>query len=110
MVIVFGVLWLVGTLVQLLGAALRSRSALAAENLFLRRQLALYRERNVKARRPDRLTRFAVAYLARLFDWRSALVIVRPRTLIAGITPAFVCSGDGNQSRAARRYQSSCAG
>jgi putative transposase len=37
MVIVFGVLRLVGTLVQLLGAALRSRSALAAENLFLRR-------------------------------------------------------------------------
>jgi putative transposase len=62
---------------------LRTRAALAAENLFLRRQLALYRERNLKARRPDRLARFTLGYLSRFFDWRNALVIVQPRTLIA---------------------------
>jgi len=32
-------------LLRFLGANLRSRTALAAENLFLRKQLALYRER-----------------------------------------------------------------
>jgi putative transposase len=35
----------------------RSRSQLAAENLFLRKQLALYRERQVKPRRADDATR-----------------------------------------------------
>ena len=83
MVIVFGVLRLVDTLVQLLRASLRTRAALAAENLFLRRQLALHRERNLKARRPDRLARFTLAYLSRFFNWRNALIIVQPRTLIA---------------------------
>jgi hypothetical protein len=56
--------------------------ALAAENLFLRRQLGLYTGRNVKARRPDRITRFALAYLSKFFNWRDALIIVRPRILI----------------------------
>jgi putative transposase len=78
-----GVLRLLGALLELLGACLRPRTALAAENLFLRRQLALYRERNVKARRPDRLSRFTLACLSRFFNWREALVIVRPRTLIS---------------------------
>ena len=82
-VIVFGVLRLFGTLVQLRGVSLRSRSALAAENLFLRRHLALYRERNLKTPRPDRLALFTLAYLSRFFDWRNALNIVQPRTLIA---------------------------
>jgi putative transposase len=77
-----GVLRLLGTLLELLGACLRPRTALAAENLFLRRQLGLYTERNVKARRPDRVTRFALAYLSKFFNWREALTIVRPRTLI----------------------------
>jgi putative transposase len=81
--IAFGVPRLFGTLLQLLSGSLRPRAALAAENLFLRRQLALYRERNVKARRPDRLSRFTLAYLSRFFNWREALVIVQPRTLIS---------------------------
>jgi putative transposase len=69
MVIVFGALRLVGTLVQLLGAARRSRPALAAENLFLRRQLALYRERNVEARRADRLAQCVGHRPTTNFDW-----------------------------------------
>ena len=36
----------------------RSRTALAAENLFLRKQLALYQERNIRPRRFDNVTRF----------------------------------------------------
>jgi putative transposase len=67
---------------QLLGALLRPRAALAAENLFLRRQLALYRERNVKPQRPDRFARFILGSLAHFFDWREALIVVQPRTLI----------------------------
>jgi hypothetical protein len=55
---------------------------LAAENLFLRRQLALYQERNMKTRRTDPATRFTLAWLSQRFDWRPALVIVQPKTLI----------------------------
>ena len=38
-------------LVSLTSSAMRSRAQLAAENLFLRKQLALYQERKVKPRR-----------------------------------------------------------
>lgn len=39
--------------IRFLSQSLRSRAALSAENLFLRRQLALYAERKVKARRAN---------------------------------------------------------
>jgi len=60
----------------------RSRSQLVAENLFLRKQLALYRERRVKPRRADDATRIALVLLAQLVDWRAVLTIVQPATLI----------------------------
>jgi len=62
--------------------ALRARRVVVAENLFLRRQLAMYVERGVKPRRPDVVTRVSLALLSRLFDWRTSLVVVRPKTLI----------------------------
>jgi putative transposase len=62
--------------------ALRPARIVAAENLFLRRQLALYQERAVKPRRPDVATRLSLALWSRLFDWRASLVVVRPETLI----------------------------
>ncbi|MGH8291694.1 MAG: helix-turn-helix domain-containing protein [Steroidobacteraceae bacterium] len=62
--------------------AWRPRTALEAEILFLRRQLALYVERQVKPRRIDVATRVSLVLLSRLFEWRSALVVVRPETLI----------------------------
>jgi len=55
---------------------------LAAENLFLRKQRAQYQERQVKPRRADDATRITLVWLSRLFDWRKALVIVPPATLI----------------------------
>jgi hypothetical protein len=61
---------------------LRSTSAVEAENLFLRRQLALYVERGVKPRRIDSITRIALTILSGFFDWRDAFVVVRPQTLI----------------------------
>src|SRR5450759_4927563 len=64
------------------GLLLRSPRSIEVENLFLRRQLALYMERGVKPRRKDSATRIALALLSRLFDWRDSLVVVRPETLI----------------------------
>ncbi len=61
---------------------LRPRSTVAAENMLLRRQLALYQERNMKPRRTDPATRLTLARLSKRFDWRPALVIVQPKTLI----------------------------
>ena len=60
----------------------RSTESVHAENLFLRRQLALYIERGVQPHRVDAATRVSLAVLARLFDWRGALVVVQPATMI----------------------------
>ena len=59
---------------------LRPRPALAAENLFLRKQLALYQERHVKPRRATNATRLALVWLGRWFNWRQALAVVQPGT------------------------------
>src|SRR5882724_13708719 len=61
---------------------LRSPATLAAENLFLRKQLALYQERHIKPQRAPDATRLTLVWLARCFDWRHALVIIRPATWI----------------------------
>jgi putative transposase len=61
---------------------LRPAPALTAENLFLRKQLAQYQERQVKPRRANNATRIVLVWLSRFFDWRRALVIVQPATLI----------------------------
>ena len=61
---------------------LRSRSSLAAENLFLRKQLTFYLEREQRPRRTDNATRLTMGTLSRLFDWKNALVVVKPGTLI----------------------------
>ena len=62
--------------------AAHSRRALAAENLFLRKQLALFQERKVKPRRADDSARWMMATLSRMFPWRDALVNVKADTLI----------------------------
>src|SRR5262249_6255968 len=61
---------------------LRSIESVQAENLFLRRQLALYIERGVRPRRIDVATRVSLALLAKRFDWRNALTVVEPATMI----------------------------
>jgi putative transposase len=72
-----------------LGLFLYSRSALAAENLFLRKQLALYQERYVRPRRATNATRIALVWLGRWFDWRPALTLVQPKTFIRWHRQAF---------------------
>src|SRR5215471_8231506 len=76
------VLCLLADLVGLLVLTVRSRRAIQAENLVLRRQLALFRERGVKPRRVDAATRVSLAWLARLCDWRSSMIVVRPETMV----------------------------
>ena len=73
---------LLADLLRWLRLAFRSSQSIQAENLFLRRQLALYIERGAKPRRIDTATRLGLALLSRLFNWRDALVVVRPETLI----------------------------
>jgi transposase InsO family protein len=63
-------------------SGLRSKSALAAENLFLRKQLAFYQERKLRPRRLDHPSRLTLMWLGRCFDWRNALTIVTPKTFI----------------------------
>jgi hypothetical protein len=48
--------------------SLRSSAALAAENLFLRKQLSLYVERRKKPRHATDSVRFTLAQLARFFQ------------------------------------------
>jgi len=69
-------------LIALTALAFRQRRATAAEILVLRRQIALYKERGIKPRRIDPATRISLALLSRLFNWRDALAIVRPETMI----------------------------
>jgi hypothetical protein len=73
-----GIISVICDAMRWLWLALRSTSAVEAENLFLRRQLALYIERGVKPRRIDSVTRIVLTILSRCFDWRDALVVVRP--------------------------------
>lgn len=67
---------------RFLGLCVRSSPRLAAENLFLRKQLALYQERHVRARRATDATRIAMIRLGRWFDWRQALAVVQPATFL----------------------------
>ena len=67
---------------QFIGLLARSRSALAAENLFLRKQLSFYQERKIKPRRFDNVTRFILVLLSRAFAWNDVLMNVTPRTFI----------------------------
>jgi len=60
----------------------RSPVSIQAESLSLRRQLAMFIERGIRPRRIDPATRVSLAVLSRLFDWRRALVVVQPATMI----------------------------
>jgi putative transposase len=76
------VLELFGDLLRLVNAAVRSQGALVAENLFLRKQLAFYQERKVRPHRLTDAARLALVLWSRWFNWKDALIIVKPETLI----------------------------
>ena len=76
------VLRLLADLAGLIALSVRPRRAIEAENLVLRRQLALFKERGIRPRRIDAATRASLALLSQLCDWRSCLVVVRPETML----------------------------
>jgi len=78
---------------------LRTASAIRAENLVLRRQLARYVERGIKPRRVDHVTRVSLALFSRLFDWRDAVVNVRPATIMADLLAQEVQGKGGYRFR-----------
>ena len=76
------IITLLGDLATFLWLFLRPHGTLAAENLFLRKQLAMFQEHKAKPHRPDTPIRIVLVLLSRLFNWRDALVVVQPQTLI----------------------------
>jgi len=80
---------LIADAMRYLRLCLRPSPALAAENLFLRKQLALYQERQVKPRQATNAIRLATVWLSRWFSWRSSLSIVAPETFTRGHRQGF---------------------
>ena len=76
------ILSLVSDFSRLVASVVRSRAQLSAENLFLRKQLGLYMERQVKPHRADDATRITLVAMSWLIDWRRVLTVVQPDTLI----------------------------
>jgi putative transposase len=76
---------------------LRSRTARSAEVLFLRKQLAFYEQRQVQPRRLNDSARFSLILWSRLCNWKQALVIVKPKTLIRWHCKGCSCSGNGSR-------------
>ena len=67
---------------QFLMAILRSRAALGAEVLFLRKQLAYYQEHEIRPRRLTDAARLSLVLWSGFFDWKEALTVVTPETFI----------------------------
>jgi putative transposase len=84
--IIFGLL---GEAIRFGRGMVRPQASLVAENLFLRKQLAFYQERNVKPRRLTDAIRLSLLFLSRWFNWRNALVVVKPETFIGWHRRAF---------------------
>lgn len=80
--VVWTLLALLGNTVRFWLRCLRPSAALAAENLFLRKQLALDQERHVQPRRATNATRLALVWLSRWCSWRQALAVVQPDTFM----------------------------
>jgi putative transposase len=68
-------------LISFLKSAFRSRTTLVAENLFLRKQLAFYRDHKIRPQPLTDAARLSLVLWSRLCDWKSALMIVKPETL-----------------------------
>src|SRR4030095_9701425 len=66
-----------------LKALVRSRTSLAAENLFLRKQLAFYKEHKMQRQPLTDAARYTLVVWSPMFDWKNALLVVKPDTLIS---------------------------
>ena len=78
------------TLIATLSSFLRSRAAVELENLALRHQIGVLQRSSAKRPKLTRWDRLLWIGLSRLWrDWRSALAIVRPETVVAWHRAAF---------------------
>jgi hypothetical protein len=82
----------------------RSRTALSAEILFLRKQLAFFEERRVQPRRLNDPARFSLILWSRLCNWKDALLIVKPETLIGWHRKGFQLFGKGSRKLVGRDF------
>src|SRR5260370_27283805 len=80
---------LLGEALRFLGLMVSAKASLAAEVLFLRKQLAFYQERKIKPRRFNDSARVSMLLFAKLFNWKNALVNVKPETFTAWHKQAF---------------------
>jgi hypothetical protein len=84
------------TLFGTLSSMFRSRAVLELENLALRHQIGVLQRSATKRPKLTPADRLLWVWLLAVWrDWRSALAIVRPETVVAGIVPAFAGSGPG---------------
>jgi len=67
---------------QFVNFAVRSRAAVAAEVLFLRKQLAYYQDHQIRPRRLTDGARLSLVIWSYFFDWQEALAIVTPATFV----------------------------
>ena len=97
------------TLFTALSSIFRSRAALQVENLALRHQIGVLQR---SARKRLKLTlgdRLLWVWLSRLWrDWRSALAIVKPETVLAwqscGLSPVLDLEGPARQTRTTHHF------
>ena len=75
------------------GSSLRFQRALAAENLFCWKRLALSQKRQVRPRRASDSNRLALVLLTRCFTWREALTLIETATPVRWHSEPFACSG-----------------
>lgn len=93
----------VADILRLVVLGTRFRTQLAAEHLFLKKQLALYMEREVKPRRADDATRITLVALSWLIEWRCLLTVVSRIRSFDGIERPSSCGGGGNRRLAGGR-------
>jgi len=74
---------------QFLNVVARSRTAVAAEILFLRKQLAYYQDHQIRPRRLTDAARLSLVLWSQLFEWKEALIVVTPRTFVRWHRKAF---------------------
>src|SRR3984893_19178991 len=79
-----------------------SHSALAAENVFLRKQLAFYQEHKIRPRWLSNAARFSLLLWSRLFDWQGGLTIVKTHTFLRwrgeGLQPVWEWEAGGRRA------------
>ena len=69
-------------LISLLQLAVKDRTQLALENIARRHQLVVYKRTVERPRIEDRDRIFRLAVMRMLGEWREALVIVQPATVV----------------------------